>query len=68
MIQQFRIYSLIGQQRFDASVEEHREIVHCILTGALEEANRANQHHLALAKEKILEYLEKKKQQAEDKR
>lgn len=68
MIQQFRIYSLIGQQRFDESVEEHREIVHCILTGALEEANRANQHHLELAKEKILEYLEKKNGQAEDKR
>lgn len=68
MIQQFRIYSLIGQQRFDESVEEHREIVHCILTGALEEANRANQHHLELAKEKILEYLENKSRQAENKK
>lgn len=57
IIQQFRIYSLIGQQRFDESVDEHRGVVHCILTGALEEANQINYRHLTLAKEKIVEHI-----------
>lgn len=59
MIQQFRIYSLIGQQRFDESVFEHREVVHCILTGALQEAAEINHRHLTLAKEKIIEHIGK---------
>lgn len=57
MCKQFRIYSLTGQQRFDESVEEHRNIVHSMLTGNIIEAERINKIHLELAKEKILEYL-----------
>ncbi|MEG1942873.1 MAG: GntR family transcriptional regulator [Angelakisella sp.] len=57
MIQQFRIYSLMGKDRFDESMEEHRQLIHAILTGAVEEADSVNRKHLQLAKEKIIEYL-----------
>lgn len=57
LIQRFRIYSLISKQRFDESVQEHRTVVHCLLTGNTEEADRVNQAHLALARDKIGEYL-----------
>jgi len=57
MFQQFRIYSLTGQQRFDESVREHRDIVHHILMGNVIEANQTNKIHLELAKGKILEYM-----------
>ncbi|MEG0541409.1 MAG: GntR family transcriptional regulator [Angelakisella sp.] len=57
MIQQFRIYSLMRHQRFDESVEEHRQMIHAIITGAVEEADEVNRKHLELAKEKIVEYL-----------
>lgn len=57
LIQRFRIYSLISKQRFDESVQEHRTVVHCLLTGNTEEADRVNQAHLTLARGKIGEYL-----------
>lgn len=57
LIQRFRIYSLISTQRFDESVEEHRVVIHCLLTGNVEEADRVNRHHLTLARDKIGEYL-----------
>lgn len=55
--QQFRVYSLLGQQRFDESVEEHRIIVYGILNDSLEEATQINQIHLERAKQKILEHM-----------
>ena len=55
--QQYRIYSLESMQRFEESLSEHTTIVHCILTGNVEEADRVNRHHLKLARDKINEYL-----------
>lgn len=57
IIQPFRIYSLVSRQRFDESIFEHREIVRCILSGDIEEAEKMNRKHLTLAKEKIVEYI-----------
>lgn len=57
LIQQFRIYSLTSKQRFDESVVEHRTVVHCLLTGNVEEVDRVNQAHLTLARDKIGDYL-----------
>lgn len=54
MIQPFRVYSLAGKVRFDQSVIEHRNIVHSLLTGNVEEANRLNREHLSLALSEIL--------------
>lgn len=61
MVQQFRIYSLISKQRFDKSVEEHTEIIQNLLAGNSKEADRLNQMHLALAREKIIEHLKEAK-------
>jgi DNA-binding FadR family transcriptional regulator len=49
--------SLITPARFDESLEEHRNLIHCILTGNTAEAQRVNRYHLRMAKEKILEHL-----------
>lgn len=57
MIQQFRIYSLTGQQRFDESVIEHQGIVNGIISGKVDEADQINKTHLTLAKEKIQEHI-----------
>lgn len=57
MIQQFRIYSLTGRQRFDESVDEHDSMVRAIMGGALGDADAVNHKHLTLAKEKILLHL-----------
>ncbi len=57
MTQQFRIYSLTDQQRFDDSLKEHLNIVHNILKGDVMEADRINKIHLQLARDKILEYM-----------
>jgi len=57
MIQQFRIYSLTGKQRFDESVVEHQDIVNGIISGNVDEADQINKTHLRLAKEKIQEYI-----------
>lgn len=62
MVQQFRIYSLISTQRFDESVTEHTEIIRNLLAGNSKEADRLNQVHLSLAREKIIEHLNETKE------
>ncbi len=57
IIQQFRIYSLMDQQRFDESCDEHRDIVQALLGGDWDRAAAVNRKHLELAKMKILEYI-----------
>lgn len=59
MIKQFCIYSLIDLERFDNSMREHREIVHAVLTGQLEEAEKINRLHLELTKAKLAEVLDR---------
>lgn len=54
--QQFRIYSLTSTQRFNESMEEHRNIVHCLLTNNTDEARAINKRHLQLAKGKIIQH------------
>lgn len=54
--QQFRIYSLTSTQRFNESMEEHRNIVHCLLTNNAEEARALNKQHLQLAKDIIIRH------------
>ena len=56
-VQQFRIYSLESKRRFRESLVEHTTVVHCLLTGNVEEADRVNRRHLELARDKINEYL-----------
>ncbi|MDC7286576.1 GntR family transcriptional regulator [Blautia schinkii] len=58
MIQQFRVYSLSSQDRFDGSVTEHREIIHCLINREISKAQQINSRHLQLAKERIIIYLE----------
>lgn len=57
MNQQFRIYSLVSKKRFDESIEEHRDMIHRLLTGNTQEAQVINRRHLQLAREKIIEHL-----------
>ena len=52
--QQFRIYSLTSTQRFNESMEEHRDIVHCLLTNNADEARAINKRHLQLAKDRCV--------------
>ena len=47
MNQQFRILSLMDPQRFRESLDEHREIVHALLTGNPEQADKINRTHLS---------------------
>ena len=54
MNQQFRILSLMDEQRFRESLDEHREIVHALVTGDLKKADDVNRHHLELARQAIL--------------
>ena len=54
MNQQFRILSLMDQQRFRESLDEHREIVHALVMGDLKHADDVNRHHLELARIAIL--------------
>lgn len=54
--QQFRIYSLTSVQRFDESLVEHRDLIHCLLSNNTAEAQRINQQHLRLAREKIIQH------------
>ena len=54
MNQQFRILSLMDPQRFRDSLDEHREIVHALVTGNTERADEVNRNHLELAREAIL--------------
>ena len=57
MIKQFCIYSLIDLARFNNSMAEHRQIVHSLLTGQGEEAEKINRLHLELTKSKLTEVL-----------
>lgn len=57
MVQQFRLYSLLGQQRFDESVDEHCSVVNSILSGAAQKAIDTNHKHLMLARDKVLVHL-----------
>ena len=63
MNQQFRILSLMDPQRFQESLEEHREIVLALVTGDLQRADDINRHHLELARQAIL-----KRMNSEDKK
>ena len=56
LMQQFRIYSLTSVQRFDESLVEHRDLIHCLLSNNTAEAQRINQQHLRLAREKIIQH------------
>ena len=56
LLQQFRIYSLTSVQRFDESLVEHRDLIHCLLSNNTAEAQRINQQHLRLAREKIIQH------------
>lgn len=61
MIQQFRSFSLMDNpQRFQESIEEHRDIVKYILDNQPEKAKEINSYHLRLAKEQIILYLAQK--------
>ena len=59
MIKQFCIYSLIDLARFNNSMTEHRQIVHSLVTGQMEEAEKYNRLHLELTKAKLAEVLKK---------
>ena len=54
MNQQFRILSLMDEQRFRESMDEHREIVLALVTGDPQRADDINRHHLELARAAIL--------------
>ena len=54
MNQQFRILSLMDEQRFRESMDEHRGIVHALVTGDMKRADAINRHHLELARQAIL--------------
>lgn len=56
--QQFRIYSLTTQKRFDNSIIEHKTIVENIFAGKWEKADEINRRHLALAREEIIDHIE----------
>ena len=61
MNQQFRILSLMDEQRFRESMDEHREIVHALVTGNLKKADDVNRHHLELARQAILKRMKAEK-------
>ena len=56
--QQFRIYSLTTQKRFDNSIIEHKTMVENIFAGKWEEADEINRRQLALAREEIIDHIE----------
>jgi DNA-binding GntR family transcriptional regulator len=60
MNQQFRILSLMDEQRFRESMDEHREIIHALVTGNLKRADDINRHHLELARKAILKRMKTK--------
>lgn len=59
MNQQFRVFSLADRTRFDDSLEEHRKIIHALVNGQIEEADRINRIHLELACQCIKDQLRK---------
>lgn len=58
MNQQFRVLSLSVRKRFEESLDEHRQIIHAIIEGRVEQAEQCNRHHLELARGCIKEQLE----------
>ena len=60
MNQQFRVLSLSVRQRFEESLDEHKQIIHALIEGDAAQAERLNRHHLELARACIKEQLEKK--------
>ena len=62
MNQQFRILSLMDEQRFRESMDEHREIVTALVTGDPERADGINRHHLELARIAILKRMKSEEQ------
>ena len=64
--QQFRIYSLTTQTRFDDSATEHKNIVENLFSGNWKEADRINRIHLSLAREEIIQHFEANKKPAEE--
>ena len=54
MNQQFRILSLMDEERFRESLDEHKEIIHGLVTGDLKHADDVNRAHLELARNVIL--------------
>ena len=60
MNQQFRILSLMDQQRCSDSLDEHRKIVHALVTGDLKRADDINREHLELARQTILKRMKNK--------
>lgn len=58
MNQQFRVLSLSVRKRFEESLDEHRQTIHAILEGRVEEAEQCNRYHLELARSCIKEQLE----------
>lgn len=57
MVQQFRIYSLLAQTRFQDSLEEHRQLVTALLAGDYQSAVQINCTHLDSARQQILSQL-----------
>ena len=66
MLQPFRIYSLLERNRFNASVEEHSEMVKYILDGEPEKAVAVNSSHLKLAQNAVLDYMAEKQEEKEN--
>lgn len=58
MNQQFRVLSLIIRQRFDDSLEEHRQLVQALAMGDVETACATDNRHLELARRCIKEHLD----------
>ena len=63
MNQQFRVLSLMNPKRFKESLDEHRSIIHSLMTGNVKTADAVNRHHLKLACEAIKEGLMQKTEQ-----
>ncbi len=55
MLHPFRIYSLLGNRRFDESVKEHADIVKYILQGNVEKAVEVSSFHLNQAREAVIQ-------------
>lgn len=65
LTQLFRIFSLVSQQRFQESIEEHRTIIQNVLIGRLEEAQAVNLRHLQRASDTIVQLLQERSTKAD---
>ena len=57
MVQRFRVDSLSAENRFEESMDEHRQAMEYILAGETEKAKEINRYHLEMAKEEISRHL-----------